>query len=65
MDEMRKQVEKECALSREEAAKELNNVKTEVESTRCGLELRQRQVEAVITEVLFMLQFFWAEYIVI
>nr|GME16156.1 kinetochore protein Nuf2-like isoform X1 [Ipomoea batatas] len=50
LDEMRKQVEKECALSREEAAKELNNVKTEVESTRCGLELRQRQVEAVITE---------------
>lgn len=63
---MRKQVEKECALSREEAAKELNNVKSEVESTRCGLELRQRQVEAVIAEVLLsMLQFFWAEYIII
>ncbi|CAH9082128.1 unnamed protein product [Cuscuta europaea] len=50
LDEMKKKVEIECILAREEATKELNNVKSQVESTRNGLLLRKKQVETVIAE---------------
>lgn len=48
--EMKRNVEKECAHAREEATKELNNVRSEVESKRRALQMRQKQVEAVIAE---------------
>lgn len=54
MDELRKHLEKERDLNCEAAAKELNNVKFEIESTRRGLESRQRNVEALVAEVLLM-----------
>lgn len=50
LEELRKQLEKERDLSREEATKELNNVKLQVESSRCGLESRQRNIEAMVAE---------------
>lgn len=50
LEEMKRKVEKECAHAREEAMKELNQVKFEVESFRRGLQLRQKQVETVIAE---------------
>lgn len=52
MEELRKQLEKERNLSYEEAAKELKNVKLEVESKRHGLEARQNDLEGVLAEVL-------------
>lgn len=42
LDELRKQLEKERDLKCEEAAKEFNNVKLEVESRRHDLEASQR-----------------------
>ncbi|XAR49393.1 hypothetical protein NMG60_11032579 [Bertholletia excelsa] len=51
LDEVRKHLEKERDLRCEEATKELNNVKLEVESKRRDLELRQTKVEAVVAEV--------------
>jgi kinetochore protein Nuf2 len=52
LDELRKQLEKERDLKCEEANKEFNNVKLEVESRRHDLEARQKNVEAVVLEVL-------------
>ncbi|KAG7977680.1 hypothetical protein I3843_05G042200 [Carya illinoinensis] len=51
LDDLRKQLEKERDLKCEEATKEFNNMKSEVESRRCDLEARQRNVEAVVVEV--------------
>ncbi|KAF5470235.1 hypothetical protein F2P56_010760 [Juglans regia] len=51
LDELRKQLEKERDLKCEEATKEFNNTKLEVESRRRDLEARQRNVEAVVLEV--------------
>lgn len=44
-------MEKENAMRREEAEKEVDNVKIEVESKRRTLELRNRQLESVVAEV--------------
>lgn len=52
LDDLRKQLEKERDLKCEEATKEFNNMKSEVESRRRDLEARQRNVEAVVVEVL-------------
>ncbi|KAK4343291.1 hypothetical protein RND71_036385 [Anisodus tanguticus] len=51
LEELRKQLEKERDLSYEEAAKELKNVKLEVESKRHGLDARQTDLEGVLAEV--------------
>ncbi|KAG8368780.1 hypothetical protein BUALT_Bualt15G0082300 [Buddleja alternifolia] len=50
LKEFKRQLEKERSLNREEASKELNNVKLEVESKRRGLETRHRQVESLVAE---------------
>ncbi|KDP38869.1 hypothetical protein JCGZ_05026 [Jatropha curcas] len=50
-DELRKMLEKERDLKCEEATKEYNNVKLEVESRRLDLEARQKKVEAALSEV--------------
>ncbi|CAL8108403.1 unnamed protein product [Prunus armeniaca] len=50
-NELKKQLEKERDLKFEEASKELNNVKLEVESRRRDMEARQRDVEAAVAEV--------------
>ncbi|KAK7290609.1 hypothetical protein RIF29_05155 [Crotalaria pallida] len=51
MEELRKQVEKECNVMREEATKHLQSIKLEVESKRGAMEARQRNVESVLAEV--------------
>ncbi|XP_057422081.1 kinetochore protein NUF2 homolog [Lotus japonicus] len=51
MEELRKQLEKECSTMCEEATNYLSSAKSEVESKRCTLETRQRNVEAVLSEV--------------
>ncbi|ONI36128.1 hypothetical protein PRUPE_1G570900 [Prunus persica] len=50
-NELKKQLEKDRDLKFEEASKELNNVKLEVESRRRDMEARQRDVEAAVAEV--------------
>ncbi|KAG5525882.1 hypothetical protein RHGRI_032245 [Rhododendron griersonianum] len=50
LDEMRKQLENERDLRCEEATKELNNVKSEVEEKRRDLESRQTKLQAVLAE---------------
>lgn len=45
------QLEEEKAMRQEEADKEVNNVKFEVEAKRHELELRQKQVETMVAEV--------------
>ncbi|GMI64980.1 nuclear filament-containing protein 2 [Hibiscus trionum] len=45
------QLQKERDLKFEESTKFLNSVKSEVSSTRCELEARQKKVEDVVTEV--------------
>lgn len=51
LDELKRQLEKERELNCEAASKELTNVKHEVESRKHGNESRQRNVEALLTEV--------------
>ncbi|XP_050208771.1 kinetochore protein NUF2 homolog isoform X2 [Mercurialis annua] len=51
LDESRMALEKERDSKCEDATKEFNNVKSEVESRRGDLEARQRKVEAVLSEV--------------
>lgn len=51
MNELKKQMEKERDIKCQEARKEFNNVKLEVESRRHDLEARQKNVEAVVSEV--------------
>ncbi|PQQ11842.1 kinetochore protein Nuf2 [Prunus yedoensis var. nudiflora] len=51
LNELKKQLEKERDLKFEEASKELNNVKLEVESRRRDMEARQKDVEAAVAEV--------------
>lgn len=55
LGEMRKQLEKEVGRNCEEATRELNNVKSEMESKRRDLGTRQRNVEPVLVEVLLLL----------
>ncbi|XP_061365812.1 kinetochore protein NUF2 homolog [Gastrolobium bilobum] len=50
-EELSKQFEKECNILWEEATKNLSSKKSEVESKRCAMETRQRNVEAVLSEV--------------
>ncbi|KAK9059602.1 hypothetical protein SSX86_020306 [Deinandra increscens subsp. villosa] len=50
IEELLKQLEKERDLNCEEASKELNNVRSQVEYNRRGLEQREREVEALVTE---------------
>ncbi|GFY88528.1 hypothetical protein Acr_06g0004680 [Actinidia rufa] len=50
LGEVRKQLEKERDLRYEEATKEFNIVKSEVEARRHDLKLRQTKVEAVVAE---------------
>ncbi|KAG9135465.1 hypothetical protein Leryth_007225 [Lithospermum erythrorhizon] len=50
LEELKKQLEKEREVNCSEALKELNNVKSEVESRRRDLVIRKRQVDAVLTE---------------
>ncbi|KAJ9538078.1 hypothetical protein OSB04_030811, partial [Centaurea solstitialis] len=50
LEELLKQLEKERDLKCEEALKELNNVRSQVEYNRQGLEQRQRNVEALVAE---------------
>lgn len=51
LDESRKQAEKEREFKYQEATKELNNVKLEVEAMRRNFEERQMQVGAMVAEV--------------
>ncbi|PON83922.1 Kinetochore protein Nuf [Trema orientale] len=51
LEESKRQLEKERDLRCEEATKEFNQVKLEVESKRRNLEARQKSVEAVVAEV--------------
>ncbi|KAI3412608.1 uncharacterized protein J3R85_017138 [Psidium guajava] len=51
LDELRKQAEKESHTKCEEATREANNVKMEVEHRKHELEQRQRKVESVVGEV--------------
>ncbi|KAK7359090.1 hypothetical protein VNO77_01036 [Canavalia gladiata] len=51
MEELRKQLEKECNIKWEEATKYLQSRKSEAESKRCATETRQKNVEAVLSEV--------------
>jgi len=53
MEELMKQTEKECNTLGEEATKYLSNTKSEVESNSSTIETRQRNVEAVLSEVAF------------
>lgn len=55
-NELKKQLEKDRDLKFEEASKELNNVKLEVESRRRDMEARQRDVEAAVAEVLYVMR---------
>ncbi|XP_022861143.1 uncharacterized protein LOC111381578 [Olea europaea var. sylvestris] len=50
LKEFKRQLEKESSLRMEDATKELNNVKLEVESKKHTLDQRQRQVESVVAE---------------
>lgn len=52
LNELKKQIEKERDFKCQEATKEFDNVKLEVESRRCDLEARQKNVEAVVSEVI-------------
>lgn len=51
LEELLKQLEKEKDLKCEEASKELNNVRAQVEYNRRGLEQRERNAEALVSEV--------------
>uniref|UniRef100_A0A6N2MM52 Uncharacterized protein n=1 Tax=Salix viminalis TaxID=40686 RepID=A0A6N2MM52_SALVM len=51
LNELKKLREKERDMKGEEATKEYNTIKSEVESRRHDLEARQRKVESVLTEV--------------
>ncbi|WVZ26515.1 hypothetical protein V8G54_005059 [Vigna mungo] len=50
MEELMKQTEKECNTMRDEATKYLSSTKSEVESKSFSMEIRQRNVEAVLSE---------------
>lgn len=50
LEELLKQLEKEKDLKCEEASKELNNVRAQVEYNRRGLEQRERNAEALVSE---------------
>ncbi|KAI7726660.1 hypothetical protein M8C21_024063 [Ambrosia artemisiifolia] len=50
LEELLKQLEKERDLKFEEASKELNNVRAQIEYNSGGLEQRQRDVEALVAE---------------
>ena len=58
LEELRRHLEKERDAKCEEATKELNRVKHEVESRRHDLEVRQKNVEALVAEVSFHVSFF-------
>lgn len=51
MEELKKQLEKECSITIEEGTKYLSSKKLEVESKKCAIETRQRNVEAVLSKV--------------
>ena len=51
LEELLKQLEKEKDLKCEEASKELNNVRAQVEYNRRGLEQREMNAEALVSEV--------------
>lgn len=53
-NDLKKKLEKERYLKFEEATKEVNTVKLEVESRRGLLEARQKDVEAAVAEVFYM-----------
>ncbi|CAI9287154.1 unnamed protein product [Lactuca saligna] len=50
LEELLQQLEKEKDLKCEEASKELNNVRSQVEYNRHGLEQRQKNIEALVAE---------------
>ncbi|KAF5786569.1 putative kinetochore protein Nuf2 [Helianthus annuus] len=50
LEELLKQLQKERDVKCEEASKELNNVRSQMEYDHCGLEQRQREVEALVAE---------------
>ncbi|XP_076926287.1 kinetochore protein NUF2 homolog, partial [Bidens hawaiensis] len=50
LEELLKQLEKERDVKCEEASKELKNEKLQVEYNKCGLEQRQREIEALVAE---------------
>lgn len=52
MEESTKQLEKEYRTIWEEATKELDSKKSEVESKRCAIDMRRRNVEAVLSKVI-------------
>lgn len=54
MEELKKQLEKECSITIEEGTKYLSSKKLEVESKKCAIETRQRNVEAVLSKVPFI-----------
>lgn len=58
LEEILKQLKKERDLKREEASKELNNVRSQVEYNRRGLEQRQMNVEALVAEVQMFQNFY-------
>lgn len=51
-NELKRQLDRERDIKCEEATREFNNVKLDVESRRCDLEAMQKNVEAVVAEVL-------------
>lgn len=53
LEELKRQSEKERDAKCDEAAKEVNRVKLNVESRRQELEARQKNVETVVGEVCF------------
>ncbi|KAL4588466.1 hypothetical protein LXL04_001357 [Taraxacum kok-saghyz] len=50
LEELLQQLEKEKDLKCEEASKELNNVRSQVEFNRNGLEQRQKNIQALVAE---------------
>ncbi|KAJ0700375.1 putative kinetochore protein Nuf2 [Helianthus annuus] len=50
LEELLKQLQKERDVKCEEASKELNNVRSQMEYNHCGLEQSQREVEALVAE---------------
>lgn len=58
LEELLQQLEKEKDLKCEEASKEFNNVRSQVEYNRHGLEQRQKNIEALVAEVWIFINFF-------
>ena len=65
LNDLKTKLEKERSLKFEEASKELGNVKLELESKRCVLEARRKNVEAALAEVLRVIFYYLYSVVVI